>query len=184
VAERSSGEPEAITMGSQIDDDDDMPRPGRRRIPPRRGRNPVVVGAVVGGIVIALAASVWAAVYVIKSRSGDSRLIGTWKSDADATIAELRKSRTVTDKQEAAMRKLFGKMTITYAAKTYTTEFDGKLDTQPYQIVSKDRDSVVLKSWSPIENKEVQFRIRFTDSGTYWVDVESFAISECFRRVK
>ena len=37
------------------------------------------------------------------------------------------------------MRNLFGKMVITYAAKTFTTDFDGKLNTEPYQVMSKDR---------------------------------------------
>ena len=170
-------------MGSQPHGDD-VPRQRRRRTAPRRGRNPAIVGALIGGGVLVLAVAVLLAAYFIKSRGGDPRLIGTWKSDADATIAEMRKSRAVTDKQEAGLRKLFGKMIITYAAKTLTTELDGKLDTQPYQIVSKDRDSIVLKSWFAISNKDEQFHIRFTDSDTYWVDVEGFQVSECFRRVK
>ena len=170
-------------MGSQPHGDD-VPRQRRRRTAPHRGRNPAIVGAMIGGGVLVLVVAVLLAVCFIKSQHGDPRLIGTWKSDADATIAELRKVRAVTEQQERAMRNLFGKMVITYAAKTFTTDFDGKLNTQPYQVMSKDRDSVVLKSWSFTANKDEQYRIRFTDSDTYWVDAEAFRISECFRRVK
>jgi hypothetical protein len=142
------------------------------------------MAAMIGGGVLVVAVAVLVAVYLVKFRAGDPRLIGTWKSDADATIAEMRKSRAVTDKQEVALRKLFGKMTITYTAKTLTTDFEGAVDTQPYQILSKDRDSVVLKAWFSASKKDEQFRIRFTDSDTYWVDLEQFNVSECFRRVR
>ncbi|HEX4591976.1 MAG TPA: hypothetical protein VH120_18725 [Gemmataceae bacterium] len=142
------------------------------------------MGAVVGGAVLVIAASVWAAVYFVKARPGDPRLIGTWQSDADATIAEMRKAKVVTEQQEKALRKLFGRMKITYSPTTFTTELDGVLETRPYQVLSRDRESVVLKEWSSLTNKEEQYRIRFIDRDTYWVDVEQFKLSECFRRLK
>jgi hypothetical protein len=124
------------------------------------------------------------AVHFSKSRRGDPRLIGIWQSDADATITELRKARPVTDKQEVAMRKLFGKMKITYTDATITTELNGVVDNQPYQVVSRDGESVVVKSWSALSKKDEQWRLRFIGSDTYWVDVEQFALSECFRRIR
>ncbi len=110
-------------------------RPKRRRPPTRRGWNPVVVGTSAAGILLVLVVVVWAAVYFSKSRRGDSRLLGTWQSDAGATIAEIRKTRPVTDKQEQAMRKLFGKMKITYTNSTITTDFDGTVDSQTYHVL-------------------------------------------------
>jgi hypothetical protein len=145
----------------------------------------VVVGAVVTGAVVVIAAAVGAAVYFVKARSGDARLIGTWQSDADLTIAELRKAKPVTDQQEQAYRKLFGHMKVTYTATNFTTDWDGVPDKpQSYQVVSKDRDSAVVKAWSAASKKEENFRIRFVGSDTYWVDVEPLGMSECFRRVK
>lgn len=170
-------------MSSQLSSDDE-PRPRRRRKAVRRGWNPLVVGGSVAGIVLVVVAVAWIAVRYGKSRRGDSRLIGTWQSDANATIAGIKAARTVTDTQEAAMRKLFGRMKLTYTADTITTELDGPPDTQPYQVVSKDGDSVVIKSWFALSKKDEQFRIRFVGNDTYWVDVEQFSISECFRRIQ
>jgi hypothetical protein len=145
----------------------------------------MVIGGVVGGVVVVIAASVWAAVYFSKPRPAQSRLIGTWQSDANATIAEMRKKKAVTEKQEEALRKLFGRLRITYAPATLTTDMDGVQETQRYQIVSEDGDSIVIREWFPAsKKKEQQVRIRFIDKDTYWVDVEQFEISECFHRVE
>jgi hypothetical protein len=144
--------------------------------------NPVVAGTSAAGILIVLVAMVWAAVHFSKSRLGDSRLLGTWQSDADATIAEMRKTRPVTDKQEQAMRKVFGKMKITYTKTTITTDFDGVVESQPYHLVSKAGDSIVIKSWSNLSNQEEEFRIRFVGADTYWVDVQQVNVSEFFKR--
>jgi hypothetical protein len=111
----------------------------------RRGWNPIVVGVSAASVLV-LIALVWMAVHFSKSRRGDPRLIGTWQSDADATIMEIRKARPVTEKQEEAIRKLFGKMKITYTDATVTIELNGVVDTQPYQVVSKDGESVIRES--------------------------------------
>jgi len=136
------------------------PRPKRRRPAARRGWNPVVVGASVGAGLLVVAAVVWAAVHFTKSGRGDPRLIGTWKSDADATIAELRKSRPVTDKQEQALRQIFGKLTITYTATAMTTDFEGKVETHSYRMIAKDEDSVVFKTTSAETKAENEVRRR------------------------
>jgi hypothetical protein len=141
------------------------------------------MGALAAGVVL-VAVAAWAAMHFAKGRPGDPRLIGTWQSDADATIAELRKARPVTDEQEQGMRKLFGRMKITYAATTFTTDLDGTVETHPYQVVSKDAESVVVKFRFSLTNKDELFRIRFVGADTYWVDVEQFKLSECFRRIK
>ncbi|MFL5329022.1 MAG: hypothetical protein ACJ8C4_08905 [Gemmataceae bacterium] len=124
-----------------------------------------------------------ATLYVIKSRAADSRLIGTWKSDADATIADIRTRRPVTEQQELALRKLFGKMTITYDKKTYTSNLEGTVDTEPITIVSKDSDSVSIKVKWALDNSEKVIRIQFVGSDIYWVEIPGFDMRECFRRV-
>lgn len=162
---------------------DDSVRPKRRRKRPRRRRNPLLIGASVAGFVLVVVAVVWTAVHFSRPRPGDPRLIGTWQSDADATIAELRNTRPLTDEQDAKLRTLFGKMKVTYTETTITTDFEGKVDTQPYQVVSKDGDTIMVKSWSALSKQDEVYRIRFVGTDRYWVDVERFAMSECFRRI-
>jgi hypothetical protein len=151
----------------------------------RRGWNPATVVAVTIGVAVALGLTILGGVRLFRPKS-DPRLIGTWQSDADATIAHRKTTHPVTEKNEAAMRKLFGKMRITYTARDLTSELSAVVETQPYQIVSKDGESVTIREYSPLEKKDVVVRIRFVDADTYWVDVsnELFSLSECFRRVK
>ena len=157
----------------------------RRRRPARRGWNPLIIGTSAVGLALVVVALTWMVLHFTKSsRRGEPRLIGSWQSDADATIAERRKSRPVTEQQEQAMRKLFGKMKITYTDTTVTSELDGVLDTQPYQVTNKDGESAMIKFWSALSKKDEIARIRFIDNDTYWVDAEQFAFSECFRRIK
>jgi hypothetical protein len=163
----------------------DEPRPRMRRCPVRRrGWNPAVVVPVTIAVVVALGLTIWGGVHLLRSKN-DPRLIGTWQSDADATIAHRKTTHAVTEKNEAAMRKLFGKLKITYTARDLTTDLNGVVETLPYQVVSKDAESVTIREYSPLEKKDVVVRIRFVDADTYWIDVsnELFSLSECFRRV-
>src|SRR5262249_8038814 len=133
------------------------------------------------------AGAVWLGFHLKKSSRGEPRLIGTWQSDADATIADQRRIRPVTDSQEAALRKLFGRMKITYTETTFTTDFDGKLETKPYQVVRKSSDSVVIKAHSALSNQEEEITIRFMDPNTYRVEIRSellrSPLNEYFKRV-
>jgi hypothetical protein len=138
----------------------------------------------ISAAVAVLGAGVWSAVYFIKSRSNEAQLLGAWKSDADATIAEMRKTRPVTDKQEEELRKIFGRMTITYSSNSLTTQMDGVVETAAYEIVSKDRDFALIKVHSPQSKKEVQYSVQFADRDTYWVETGEMRVRECFRRVK
>jgi hypothetical protein len=183
---------------------DEAPSRNRWRTGFRPGRKKRVVA---GALVVAalLAVAVWAVVginYLIH-RPPDPRLIGTWQSDADATIEELRKVRPKTAEM---YRKQFGRTRATFSAATLTTErkTEKGIDvvTVPYQVVSKDQESVVVRTLPVGERMELEFRIRFISTApppveppanltheivtmpdTYWVDMPT-GISECYRRVK
>jgi hypothetical protein len=186
---RRDGDAKAILNGEGIADVDpqsqmdDRPRRKRRR-PARRSSNPVVVGAVVVAAVVGIAGVVAAALYFIPARQGDSRLLGTWKSDADATIAEFKKTKPVSDKTEQGLRKIFGKLKVTYTRSTITTDFDGTVDTQPYEVVAKEGNVVALRYFSSQTQKDETARIEFVDSDTYWLEMRQAKLRECFRRVR
>src|SRR5437870_1342151 len=99
----------------------------------------VVAGASLAALVAVLALAPRTA------RLTDDRLIGTWQSDADRTIAGIRERRPVDDKQQAGLRKLFGKMRVTYSATTYTIELDGTSESHRYEVLGKDKHSVVIR---------------------------------------
>ncbi|HEY1375987.1 MAG TPA: hypothetical protein VGF55_04300, partial [Gemmataceae bacterium] len=131
--------------------------------------------------VVVAVAGVWMVVHFSKAGRGDPRLIGAWRSDADATFAELRKSRPVTDEQEQKLRTVFGHLKVTYTDTIFTTDFDGAVASQPYQVISKDATSVVIETKSPLSGQDEPVRIRFIGNDMYWVEFEG--AGECFRRV-
>ncbi len=138
--------------------------------------------------IAALAAScvliVAAVVLLNRPRLTEPRLDGTWQSDREATITEWRKIRTVNATQEVALKKLFGKMKVTWIDDTFTTDWDGELDSGTYQIIRKDDEFIVVKSRLAQSGKKQVFKIRFTDDNTYWVFLDQAWSWECFRRVK
>jgi hypothetical protein len=120
-------------------------------------------------------------------RKTDERLIGTWQSDADRTIAALRERRPVDAKQEAALRKLFGKLRVTYTSTAFTTELDGVTESGRYEVLGRDKRSVVIRE---VESKpsllEVsEFTVIYFDSpDSYWLYTKIGDVQEYFIRIK
>jgi hypothetical protein len=158
-------------------------RQPRRSKPKKSGTKAIFIAASVGGAVVVGFVAVVLVMQMSKSRRSDPRLFGTWQSDADATIADMKKGRPITDQGEQGLRRVFGKAKITYTADTMTTDFEGKVESQSYEVVAKDADAVTIKAWSPVSKKDESFRITFVGNNTYWVDVPSGKARECFRRV-
>jgi hypothetical protein len=126
-------------------------------------------------------------VVVLRRPRSDERLLGTWQSDADRTIAALRERGPVDENQEAALRKLFGKLRITYTPTAYTTELDGVTESNPYEVLGRDRLSVVIREVptkpSPLELTEFTV-IHFDGPDAYWLYTKVGDIQEYFKRVR
>lgn len=123
------------------------------------------------------------------TRVTDDRLTGTWQSDADRTIAGIRKP--VDDKQETALRKLFGKLRVTYTPASYTTELDGTTEAYRYEVLGKDKLSVVIRDVkdkpSPLDGliELSEFTvIQFDGPDSYWLTTQIGGIREYFKRVR
>ena len=121
----------------------------------------------------------------------DDRLLGTWQSDADRTIAGIREQRPVDDKQEIALRKLFGRMRITYTPATYTVELGGTNDSHRYEVLGKDKHSVVIREVgrrpSAMDGLFAQSEfsvIQYTGPDSYWLYTQIGGIREYFKRAR
>jgi hypothetical protein len=121
----------------------------------------------------------------------DERLIGSWQSDPDRTIAALRDHRSVDDNQEAALRKLFGKLRVTYTSTTYTTELDDVTESHQYEVLGVDKHSVVIREVnrkpSPVDTifDPTEFTvIQFEGPDSYWLYSRIGCLRECFKRIK
>jgi hypothetical protein len=159
-------------------------RPHRRRVGLRIRWT--IFGAILGGV------GVW-----LFGRFGekvaepppppDARLVGTWHSDADATIARLRPAN---DEEELKWRRKMFKTTLTYTADSITTQIgDGEPDTRPYRVIRKDAKGVTLRFYFAATERDEEVKITFEGSELerptrYWVETTDPPSNECFNRIR
>ena len=145
-------------------------------------------GFALGVAAVLLAALVYAVVACREPAPlTEERLIGVWQSDADRTIAARREDRPVNEEQEAALRRIFGKLRVTYSATTYTTELDGVVETNRYQVLGRDNLSVVIREFEaqPPGFEATEFGIiHFDGPDSYWLHTKIGDMKEYFKRVE
>jgi hypothetical protein len=163
-------------------------RPHRRRIGLRIRW--AAFGAILGGTVVWLALH-FAQRVAEPPTPPEPRLIGTWYSDADATIEEFRKIQPMSDEDELVKRRGRYKTAVTYTGdKVKTQVVDDKPNERTYEVMSKNANRVVLKMWLGDAQQEV--RIRFEGENRYWLEfdlppadgVKLPPVKECFRRIQ
>jgi hypothetical protein len=129
-------------------------------------------------------AGVAATVAIQRVRMADGRLLGTWRSDADRTVAEWRERRPMTDDQAADLAAVIRPARVTWGRRTYSVDVGGRREEHPYRVVARDGRSVVIRTYDPLEEREVFATIHFTDADSYWVHAESVPMRDYFRRVE
>ena len=125
-----------------------------------------------------------------KGEPPEERLKGTWRSDADRTVAEWREHRPLTDEQAGKLRNFFGKLRVTYSDRSVAYDFSGmsagetdRLSVSgPFSVVARDASSVVINSPVPGSNLRALVHLRFCDSDTYWVQSDLSPLREYFTR--
>ncbi len=135
------------------------------------------------------------ALILIPRRITDERLLGTWQSDAERTIAELQANRTFNDEQLAGLRKLFGTLQITYVNNgtfTYQLTANDPAEKSRYEVIGRDSHSVVIREIASkpselqslgIEQSEIS-HIHFDSSDSYWIIPGMGTSREYFQRVR
>lgn len=124
----------------------------------------------------------------------DARLIGTWQSDAERTIAELRVSRSISDEQHTKLQALFGKLRITYATDgRWKSDLEGHIDRGRYRIYRHAGTLLSLLAYHDhptklqqlgIEVEPTYYRIQFDGDDGYWLTHDNDGSREYFRRVR
>jgi hypothetical protein len=114
----------------------------------------------------------------------DSRLVGTWRSDAHKTtrdIAARRDLKSVKNKKHKKLLSLFGKLELRYT-RTHCHSCLGTHKTvRPYSVVAKDEDTVALVSIQPLVGKQIS-HLHF-EGEYYWIYLGSGGLREFFKRV-
>lgn len=152
-----------------------------RRAWARFGRWAVILAAAVAG-----GAVTWGAMQLYHQATHptpEPRLIGTWVSDPDRSIEEIRKTREIPDAAELDMRRRMFKTMITFRPDTITTDVNGELDEpQPYRVVRRTDDGVVLKYWVRATMEEEEVRFTFLAPDQFRLDFPKFGVTEFYRR--
>ena len=107
------------------------------------------------------------------SELADKRLIGTWKSNAELTMANLyHQDPRWTNAPPARLeqlRSVFGRMTITFGKGTITAHYNAKEQQLGYEVVERGPDYVVIQIKGGSEDGQRE-RLRFVEGDkAYWI---------------
>jgi len=82
------------------------------------------------------------------------------------------------------LKGMFGKLTINWGRRRYSTQLDGCRENGNYEILAKDHYSVVIKTRNPkVPPYEDLLHIHFEGKDHYWIAVSGNLI-EWFKRIK
>jgi hypothetical protein len=93
----------------------------------------------------------------------EKRLLGTWRSDKERTIAHWKYKKELAPEVQERFEKIFGKFTLRFTETHIYTEFEDTKDTVPYSVVAHDSSSVVI-AWHEEKERSLQ-QIHFEDEG-------------------
>jgi hypothetical protein len=94
-------------------------------------------------------------------------LIGTWRSDRDATVAAWGKQAPGSKKFQAFLLDGLGKLVQRYTAKRSYAEFEGGASSTPYRVLWENNDSLLLVYGTKADERGML--ITFTSPHQYWV---------------
>ena len=112
----------------------------------------------------------------------DSRLVGTWRSDARKTCIEIAARRDMRLAKNRKLATLFGKLELRYTRRLRYSRFEDHESVSAYQVVAKDEYSVALVTFDPLAGRQI-VHIHF-EGNYFWVYLGSGGLREFFRRVK
>jgi hypothetical protein len=110
----------------------------------------------------------------------DSRLIGSWRSDAHKTSLEIAARRDITAAKKKKLLRFFGKLELRYTPTRCYSSLHGQISVNRYSVVAKDSSSVALLMSNPTVGKQI-LHIHFEGSH-YWIVLGSGRIREFFKR--
>ena len=100
-------------------------------------------------------------------------------------MAEWRFSPETPEEKRALVASMFGKLELSYSRWRCESLFDGVKEVAWYQVLAKDADSVMIRSWVPVPfpgRVQSLFHIHF-DKDSYWITLGASNTREFFRRL-
>ena len=121
---------------------------------------------------------------LMTSVANGNPLIGTWQSDEDRTLQEVRSIPNLPKKaRDLFENNFFGKLKLTFTDKKMLSESDGLKSEEPYEVVKKTDDSITIKTWSELLNRydEITYYI---EGQSIYVFTSKYNFKEYFKRIK
>ncbi len=100
-----------------------------------------------------------------EKRLVDKRLLGTWRSDKERTIALWKYQKELTQETRERFENIFGKFTLRFTETRIYTEFEDTKDTVPYSVVARGSSSVII-AWHEEKERSLQ-HIHFEGESYY-----------------
>jgi hypothetical protein len=141
-------------------------------------------------------------VLVVGCQRDDRRLYGSWRSDAEQSMAWNRTYVKLTEKQVSGLSQMFGHMTVTYLGNgkgqvvmepytltvgTNVHHMSGFTNAAAYKVLCRTDDSVTLKTTSGIMSDHVA-TVHFDGADMYWLllneDDPARSAREYFKRTR
>jgi hypothetical protein len=119
-----------------------------------------------------------------KGSTGDERLVGSWFSDPDLTIDELRQKERMSEQKELEYRRKRAQTILTFSATDLTIQIHTGATTQPFSVVRTDKDSIVLKTWFKALNKDEEVKLTFIAPEVLKFDAPHLGLVDYFRKIK
>ncbi len=115
----------------------------------------------------------------------DRRLLGKWKSDKEATLQIINRFRDnshMAPDKLAVFADIFGKLVVEYSSSTIRSHYEDHVEVIGYEVVARDEDSVVLRSYDALMKKDQLSLIRFAGPDRYRLYAPGMNFPEVFRR--
>ncbi|SRR6266567_2092994 len=111
----------------------------------------------------------------------DSRIWGSWRSDARRTAREIAARKDIPASRKRKLVSLFGKLELRYTRTRCYATLNGQTKAVRYKVVAKDSTSVAIVSDDPFGYGPVISHIHF-DGPYFWVNIGNGRLREFFKR--
>jgi hypothetical protein len=109
-------------------------------------------------------------------------IVGTWRSDREATLAKVDACDCVTDEQRAWLAENLGELVVTYTTQEMTARVGEWTDGGPYAVVAEGSNWVELRRTDLTDEESVVHRV-WVEGDRLWVRVEDPGFDQVFVRV-
>ncbi len=118
----------------------------------------------------------------------DERLLGTWRSDKPASLAEIDAIGGFTALQRSALEATLGRRSVTYTDSRVTTRLEGAAGeggltaSAPYRIVAVQGNEIVVESHDHVLGSTERASV-FVEGDRMWLWLADGRWREFYRRV-